>query len=137
MLTNLLFLYLKGTKATCFGHFLWPISWDLHEYELKYVSFSFFFLFFSYLFIFLFFNFTILYCFWHISTWISHRYTRVPHHEPSSFLPPCTIPLGHPSAPPQASNILHRTCLVPNVLLVQSQELKTGLGEISPSVTES
>ena len=46
-----------------------------------------------------FFNFTILYWFCHISTWIRHRYTRVPHLEPSSLLPPCTIPLGHPSAP--------------------------------------
>ena len=26
-------------------------------------------------------------------------YTRVPHPEPPSLLPPCTIPLGHPSAP--------------------------------------
>ena len=41
------------------------------------------------------------YCigFCHISTWIHHRYIRVPHPEPSSLLPPCTIPLGHPSAP--------------------------------------
>ena len=34
-----------------------------------------------------------------ISTWIRHRYTRVPHPEPSSLLPPQSIPLGHPSAP--------------------------------------
>ena len=27
------------------------------------------------------------------------RCTRVPHPEPPSLLPPCTIPLGHPSAP--------------------------------------
>ena len=47
----------------------------------------------------LFFNFKILYWFCHISTWIRHRYTPVPHPEPSSLLPPCTIPLGHPSAP--------------------------------------
>ena len=44
-----------------------------------------------------FFNFTILY--WYISTWIRHRYTCVPHPEPSSLLPPHTIPLGRPSAP--------------------------------------
>ena len=50
-------------------------------------------------FIFLFFNFTILYWFCHISTWIHHRYICVPHPEPSSLLPPHTIPLGHPSAP--------------------------------------
>ena len=54
----------------------------------------------------LFFNFTILYWFCHISTWICHRYTRVPHPEPSSLLPPCTIPLGRPSAP--ASSIQYR-----------------------------
>ena len=47
----------------------------------------------------LFFNFTILYWFCHISAWIHHRYTRVPHPEPSSLLPPRTIPLGRPSAP--------------------------------------
>ena len=47
----------------------------------------------------LFFNFTILYWFCHISTCTCHRYTRVPHPEPSSLLPPRTIPLGRPSAP--------------------------------------
>ena len=46
-----------------------------------------------------FFNFTILYWFCRISTWICHTYTRVPHPEPFSLLPPCTIPLGRPSAP--------------------------------------
>ena len=40
-----------------------------------------------------------LYWFCHISKWIRHRYTCVPHPEPSSLLPPHTIPLGHPSAP--------------------------------------
>ena len=43
--------------------------------------------------------FTILYWFCHTSTWIHHRYTRVPHPEPSTLLPPHTIPLGRPSAP--------------------------------------
>ena len=47
----------------------------------------------------LFFSFTILYWFSHISKWIHHRYTCVPHPEPSSLLPPHTIPLGRPSAP--------------------------------------
>ena len=46
--------------------------------------------------VFFFLNFTILYWFCHISTWICHRYTRVPHPEPSSLLPPCTIPLDCP-----------------------------------------
>ena len=45
------------------------------------------------------FNFTILHWFCHISTWIHHRYTRVPHPERSSLLPAHTIPLGHSSAP--------------------------------------
>ena len=48
---------------------------------------------------FILFNFTILYWFCHISKWICHRYTCVPHPEPSSLLPHHTIPLGHPSAP--------------------------------------
>ena len=56
------------------------------------------FYFFNFYFI-LFFNFTILYWFSHISKWIRHRYTCVPHPEPSSLLPPHTIPLGRPSAP--------------------------------------
>ena len=47
----------------------------------------------------LFFNFTILYWCCHISKWIHHRYTCVPHPEPSSLLPPHTIPLGRLSAP--------------------------------------
>ena len=55
---------------------------------LQVVSFFFFFL-----------NFTILYWFCQISKWICHRYTCVPHPEPSSLLPPHTIPLGRPSAP--------------------------------------
>ena len=41
----------------------------------------------------------LLYWFCHISKWIWHRYTCVSHPEPSSLLPPHTIPLGHPSAP--------------------------------------
>ena len=43
-------------------------------------------------------NFTILYQFCQISKWIRHRYTCVPHPEPSSLLPPHTISLGRPSA---------------------------------------
>ena len=55
-------------------------------------------LFFLYIYIYfyfiLFLNFTILYWFCQISKWIRHRYTRVPHPEPSSLLPPHTIPLS-------------------------------------------
>ena len=53
---------------------------------------------FSFLYLILFLSFTILYWFCHISKWIRHRYTCVPHPEPSSLLPPHTIPLGRPSA---------------------------------------
>ena len=53
----------------------------------------------------IFFNFTILYWFCHISTWIRHRYTRVPHPEPSSLPVPSlwVVPVHQP----QASCILH------------------------------
>ena len=37
--------------------------------------------------------FTILYWFWHTSTLICYRYTRVPHPERPCLLPPRTIPL--------------------------------------------
>ena len=43
--------------------------------------------------------FTILYRFCHTSTWISHRYTHVPHPEHPSLLPTSTILLGRPCAP--------------------------------------
>ena len=49
--------------------------------------------------------FTILYWFCHTSTWIHHGCTHVPISEVPSHLPPCTIPLGHPSAP--APSILY------------------------------
>ena len=67
--------------------------------------FSFFFVYFI-----LFFNFMILYWFCHISTCIHHRYTRVPHPEPSSLLPPHIPSLWviHVHQP-QASSIVHRT----------------------------
>ena len=51
---------------------------------------------------FILFNYKILYWFCHISKWICHRYTCVPHPEPSSLLPPHTIPLGRPRAPAQS-----------------------------------
>ena len=44
---------------------------------------------------------TLQYCggFCHTLTWITHRYTCVPHPEPHSHLPPHRIPLGCCSAP--------------------------------------
>ena len=47
----------------------------------------------------IFFNFSILYWFYHTSTCICHRCTRVPHPERPSHFPSHTLPLGHPSAP--------------------------------------
>ena len=67
-------------------------------WEYNSVIYSFIFLLFFLNFI-LFFNFTILYWFCHISKWIRHRCSCVPHPEPSYLLPPHTIPLGRPSAP--------------------------------------
>ena len=42
--------------------------------------------------------FTMLYLFCHTSTWIRHKYILVRHPEDPFLLPPCTIPLGCPSA---------------------------------------
>ena len=55
----------------------------------------------------IFFNFTILYWFCHISTWIRHRYTHVPHPDPSSL--PVPSLWVFPAYQPQASSIMHRT----------------------------
>ena len=73
-----------------------PLSFQIH----------YFFFFFNLI---LFLNFTILYWFCQISKWIRHRYTCVPHPEPSTLLPPHTIPLRCPVHQPQASSIVHQT----------------------------
>ena len=67
-----------------------------------------------FLFFILFFNFTILYWFCHISTWIRHRYTCVPHPETFSLLPPCTVPLGRPSA--RAPPSIQYQCIEPGLV---------------------
>ena len=79
---------------------------------------------------FLFFNFTILYWFCHISTWIRHRYTGVPHPEPSSLLPPRTIPVVRPSAPApsiqyRASNLDWRLVSYMILYMFQCHSLKS------------
>ena len=50
------------------------------------------------------------YCsFCHTLTWISHRFTCVPHPDPLSHLPPHPIPLGLPSAPALSTYLMHPT----------------------------
>ena len=73
--------------------YLGLISFRLNWFDLAVQGTLFFFNFILFL------KFTILYWFCQISKWICHRYTCVPHPEPSSLLPPHTIPLGRPSAP--------------------------------------
>ena len=63
----------------------------------------FFFFFFKFYFIFKLYNIVLVLPYIEI---IRHRHTRVPHPEPSSLLPPHTIPLGRPSAP--AASIQYR-----------------------------
>ena len=77
---------------------LWRQWWRKSTFVLRVILFIYFFLFFFFNFI-LFLNFTILYWFCQTSKWIHHRYTCVPHPEPSSLLPPHSIPLGRLSAP--------------------------------------
>ena len=74
---------------------LWVLTSSIVYIYFFFIVFIFLFL----LFYFILFNFTILYWFYHISKWICHRYTCVPHPEPSALLPPHAIPLGRPSAP--------------------------------------
>ena len=80
-------------RTTCSCNFFNVI---LFFFGVFFCCFLFLFSFFNFV---LFLNFTILYWFCQISKWIRHRYTCVPHPEPSSLFPPRTIALGHPSAP--------------------------------------
>ena len=59
---------------------LWSVLWIFIFSTFSFQAYIFFY--------FILFNFTILYWFCHISKWICHRYTCVPHPEPSSLLPP-------------------------------------------------
>ena len=99
----------------------WSTHWNSEDSDLGYFFFFFFFL--------ILFNFTILYWFCHISKWICHRCTCVPHPEPSSLLPPHTIPLGRSSAP--APSIQYRVSLffvVPSYGKVElRKELQNGM----------
>ena len=81
--------YKKGWSGTRPSHFPFP---------------AFIYLFLK-IFIFTLFYFTILYWFCHSLTWIHHRCTWVPKHEPPSHLAPHIISLDHPHAP--APSILY------------------------------
>ena len=85
----------------------WLSDWTNCQFSIRsFIMLNLFFFAFFFHF-FLFFNFTILYWFCHISKWIRHRYTCVPHPEPSSLPIPSlwVIPVHQP----QASSIMHRT----------------------------
>ena len=83
----------------CTEWFISVHSFFLQLYLICYLTYLIAFFFLVFWMLSFFFNFTTLYWFCHISKWICHRYTCVPHPEPSSLLPPHTIPLGRPSAP--------------------------------------
>ena len=120
-LKTFLFLHLKSNNFSAFAYLTLHIST---------IFFTFFY--------FLFFNCTILYWFCHISKWIHHRYIYVPHPEPSSLLPPHTIPLGRRSAPAPsiqycASKQLRRFLAFSTFIILQRQwselSLETGVSK--------
>jgi len=81
-----------------------------------------------------------LYWFCHISKWICHRYTCVPHPEPSSLLPPHTIPRGHPSAPAPSIQYCASNLDWPLVFIYDIIHVSMPFSQIippSPSPTES
>ena len=99
-----------------------PLLWA------SYRRFFFIVLLFFFIFI-LFLNFTILYWFCHISTWIRHRYTRVPHPEPSQ----CTS-LKHPVSFIEPGLAIHFIWDITHVSMPFSQIIPPSP---SPSPTES
>ena len=134
-LVLLLFQLQAGTVSLPFMNFLYYFSevcvcWQWILFASVFLKMSLFMFSFYFLNFILVLNFTILYWFCQILKWIRHRYTCVPHPEPSSLLPPHTIPLGRPSAPApsiqyHASNLDWRLvsymilymfqCLLPNL----------------------
>ena len=114
--------------------FYWPVVQCPKAWNWDFLTSFFFFNFILFL------NFTLLYWFCQISKWILHRYTCVPHPEPSSLLPPHTIPLGRPSAPApgiqyRASNLDWR--LIPCMILYVFQCHSPKSSHPRPSPTES
>ena len=74
--------------------------------------------------------FTMLYWFCHTSTWIRHRYTRVPHPQSPSLHPLRTIPLGRPSAP--APSIQYHAWCFWTLVLEKTLESPLDCKEIQP-----
>ena len=84
----------------------------IHFFELL-ICCSLFFFFFFFSFIFISWRLiTLQYCSGscHTLTWISHRFTSVPHPNPPSHLPPLPFPLGLPSAPKCFPEHLSHAC---------------------------
>ena len=102
----------------CSGFSQWPLQDVGSDCKSMLIFFFFFALFFfekkKKFFSFIF-NFTILFWFCHISTCIHHRYTHVPHPEPSSLLPPPS--LYHPSGSSQCTSPKHQvSCIEPGLV---------------------
>ena len=75
------------------------ISWAQNLKKPSFQSILFYLFIFASFFNILFYFLTLQYCIGFAIYQHEYRYTRVPHLEPSSLLPPHTIPLGHTSAP--------------------------------------
>ena len=97
----------KNKVCHCFRIYLpWSDGTSCHDLQFFNVEGFFFPLFFISLRLI-----SLQYCsgFCHTFTWISHGFTCVSHPESPSHLPPCPIPLGHPSAPAPSTCFMHQT----------------------------
>ena len=114
--THFEFIFVYGVRKCSSFILLQVVDQFSQHHLLKDCLFS---IVYSFLKNFILFKFTILYWFCHISKWICHRYTCVPHPEPSSLLRPHTIPLGCPSA--LAPSIHYRASNLVKILLYRFQ----------------
>ena len=87
-------------------------NWSVTNFQTQSVLRAVFFIFLFFPFIFISWRLiTLQYCsgFCHTLTWISHRFTCIPHPDPPSHLPPHPIPLGLLSAPAPSTCLMHPT----------------------------